>query len=278
MIKKNKILFFTLLVLPVASFCQQVVLDTAALVKTYTQVMSFSKQPYLHYTSITKLSATVILQPEDTMSTLGDYYIKEAEMYSNNSTDEVYVQDSLMVQISNTRRTIWISKIPVGRKQEQMASSVDGKGVKEIQQLLQKNYVLSQKNINKNTSSISFESHVKNDTSNKPYNAIILTYNPTNNLPKSILIIATIQYPANEEAMASIQEQGINSSKILKEINGVKILERTQQMIVTFTNIEAGKDKVMAMPRYAACITYDAVKAMYVAIGKHKDYEVTKLF
>jgi len=275
MIYKNKILLFTML-LPAIAFCQQAA-DTAAIIKTYSKVMAFTNEPYLHYTSLTKLAASPILQSEDTLSSQGDYYKKNTEMYMYSTTDEMYVQDSLMVQISHIRKTIWVSKIAATGK-EQPITAPSGTGVKDIQQLLQKKYIINQKDINKNTSSISFESHLKDDTSSKPYNAIVLYYDPVNNLPKSMLIVATMQQPATEEAILSLKDQEIDSSKLLKDINGLKYLVRTQQMEVVFSTIETGKDKVIAMPTYAACIAYNKASSEYEAIGKYKNYEVTKLF
>ncbi len=271
----KRIFFYLVITLPIAGYSQKMSKDRSEIIKMYSKVMSFTDLPYLHYTITTKLDTSPIIQPEDTLTTTGDFYKNNLNIYSNNSRDEVYIHDSLMVQISNTRRTIWISKVSADMKVNAIHSS---SGLTSVQQLLQQQYIISKKNVDKNTSSIFFESHLKNDTSSKPYNAVMLLYNPGTNLPQSVLLTATMQQIADEAALDFLRTQAIDSSKLLKNINGVKYLVRTQQMLVTFSNIESGKDKLIGMPVYYTAVSYDATLNEYIGVGKYKEYEITKLF
>jgi hypothetical protein len=271
--KKNNILLLTLLALPLISFCQQAT-DTAAIIKAYTKVMAFTSEPYLYYHSITKMDAMPVLEQRDTATLVGDFYKDSMAIYSNSGVEEMYLQDSLMLQINNDRKTIWISKVEAStQKQSPMPI-----GNKEIQSLLNQHYLISQIALNSHTNKIVFESHKRNDSTTKTYTNISLEYDPNTFLPQSMLILASMKQPMSEEMLTSLKEQQVDETKLVKEINGVKYMVRTQQMLISFMGIENNKDKIQKMPSYRTCVMYNKEKDAFNGQGKYEDYEVTKLF
>lgn len=269
--KQKSVLLLLLLTAQVTTYCQSST-DTATLIKQFNKVMSFTAQQYLHYTTITKLSANPVLQPQDTTTINGEFFKNNTEIYSNNGSEEMYMQDSLLVQINNDRKTIWLSKVDVSSKEKMNVAPV---GSKEMQSILRRDFLISQSVINSNTNKVNFETRRPKEGAKT---AIAMEYNPVTSLPKNILITVSLQQPVDEETLASLKEQQIDDKKLLQEIDGTKYLVRNQQMSITYTAIDSDKEKLAQMPLYNSFIEYNGTTKEFTAIGKYKDYEITRMF
>ena len=270
----KSIFCFLLLLFPALAYCQQET-DTAALIMEYNKVMSFTAQPYIHYTTLTKLSANPVLQSQDTASLIGEFFKNNTDLYSNNVKEEMYMQDSLMVSISNDRKTIWLNKVDVDTKDRMNVITPFGK---EVQEIMRRNYTISKSSPDGNTSRIVFETRRPQTGAAVGNTRITIDYDSKTYLPRNINIDISMKEPADEETIASLKEEEVDEKKLVKEINGLKYLVRSQSMYIQFTAIKNDKENVMQMPSYDSCLDYNAVTQEFTGKGKYKDYEITKLF
>lgn len=276
-INMNKKLILLLSFLPalqLVAYGQQVV-DTAAIIKEYNKVMSFTARPFVHYTTVTRLDAKPIVQAEDTMRIQGEFFKNNTDIYSNNEREELYIQDSLMVSINNDRKTIWLNKIDMSSKSKM--NMLPGGG-KEIQELMQKNYVISKSEMNKDVSRIIFETKRPPGSTAVTNTTISIDYNSKTYLPLNILIDINLKQPADEETLALLKEQHVNENELVQKIDGVMYVVRKQTMNIAFTSINEDKQLLVQMPAYNACLDYNYATGEFTGKGKYKDYEVTQLF
>jgi hypothetical protein len=271
---KKSIFSFLVLLSPALAYCQQAT-DTAALILEYNKVMSFTAQPYIHYTTLTKLSANPVLQSQDTASLMGEFFKNNTDIYSNNVKEEMYMQDSLMVSISNDRKTIWLNKVDVDTKDRMNVITPFGK---DIQEIMKRNYTISKSLPDENTSQIVFETRRPQTSAAVSNTRITILYDNKTYLPRNINIDISMKEPVDEETIAALKEEEVDEKKLVQEINGIKYLVRNQSMYIQFTEIKSDKDSVMQMPFYSSCLDYNVVTQEFTGKGKYKDYEVTKLF
>jgi hypothetical protein len=270
----KSIFSFLLLLFPALAYCQQAT-DTAALILEYNKVMSFTAQPYIHYTTLTKLSANPVLLSQDTASLMGEFFKNNTDIYSNNVKEEMYMQDSMMVSISNDRKTIWLNKVDVDTKDRMNVISPFGKDVQEI---MKRNYAISKSSPDDNTGRIVFETRRPQTSVAVSNTRITIEYDSKSYLPRNINIDISMKEAIDEETIAALKEEEVDEKKLVKEINGVKYLVRSQSIYILFTAIKNDKENVMQMPSYNTCLDYNAVTQEFTGKGKYKDYEITKLF
>lgn len=272
--RKKNILGWLLLVSPAWMYSQPAT-DTAALIMEYNKVISFTAQPYIHYTTLTKLDANPVLQSQDTASLAGTFFKNNTDIYSNNVKEEMYLQDSLMVSINNDRKTIWINKVNVDTKEKLNEVTAFGK---EVQEIMKRNYTISKSSPDGNTGRIVFETRKPQNSTATTNTRITIEYNSNNWLPRNIAIEISMKEPVDEEMLEALKEEEVDEKKLVQEINGVKYLVRKQSMNIQFTSIKKDKESVGQMPSYHSCLDYDGATGGYTGKGKYKDYEVTKLF
>jgi hypothetical protein len=271
---KKRLAGFLMLLLPVTGYCQQEA-DTAALILEYNKVMSFTAQPYMHYTTVTKLGASPVLQSQDTASLMGEFFKNGTDIYSNNVKEEVYLQDSLMVSISNDRKTIWLNRVDVSTKDRMNVINPFGK---EVQEIMRRNYTISKFSPDDRTSQLVFETRKPGGNAATRHTRITVEYDNKLLLPRKIDIEISIKEPVNEEDIAALKEEEVDEKQLLQEINGSQYLVRKQSMHIQFTSINNDKETVIQMPWYKSCLDYNEVTQEFTGKGKYKDYEVTRLF
>ncbi len=274
MSNKKRVLIFFLLFSPALTYCQQTT-DTAALIQEYNKVMSFTAQPYIHYTTLTQLDASPVLQSQDTASMHGEFFKNNTDIYSNNVKEEMYLQDSLMVNINNDRKTIWLNKVDVDTKQRLNVVTAFGK---EVQEIMKRNYIISKPESSGSTSRLVFETRRPQSSIAISNTRITIEYDSKTFLPKDINIEISMKEPLDEEVLAAMREEEVDEKKLVQEIEGVKYLIRKQSMHILFTTIKNDKETVEKIPLYTSCLDYNVITQEYTGKGKYKDYEVTKLF
>jgi hypothetical protein len=270
----KRVLIFLLLFSPVLTYCQQTT-DTAALIQEYNKVMSFTAQPYIHYTTLTQLGASPVLQSQDTASMHGEFFKNNTDIYSNNVKEEMYLQDSLMVNINNDRKTIWLNKVDVDTKQKLNVITAFGK---EVQEIMKRNYIISKPESSGSTSRLVFETRKPQSSIAISNTRITIEYDSKTFLPQDINIEISMKEPVDEEVLAALKEEEVDEKKLVQEIEGVKYLIRKQSMHILFTTIKNDKETVEKIPLYTSCLDYNVITQEYTGKGKYKDYEVTKLF
>lgn len=256
------------------AYCQQAS-DTAALVKEFTKIMAFTVQPYLYYTTVTKMDARPLLNDKDTISANGVFYKNNGTMYCNTTKDEMYVDDSLVVQINNVNKTIWISKVDAYSREKMSALPV---ATKKMLEIVQKNYTISKSKTEDGFSRIRFETRKSPYSNSTTSAAVVLEYSELTQLPKSIIIEMSMKQPANDEMITAIKNEGVDEHKLLQNIGGVNYIVTMQRINVHFSNIENTKDKVSQIPSFMEKVTMDGSTGEYTGKGIYRDYEITKTF
>lgn len=249
--------------------------DTAALVKEFTKVMAFTTQPYLYYTTVTKMDAIPLLNDKDTISANGVFYKNNNTMYCNTTKDEMYVDDSLMVQINNDNKTIWISKVDASNKGK---LNMLPEATAKMLDMMQRNYTISKSKNEDGFSKISFETKKPPYSNSVTSAAVVLEYWEQTQWPKSITMEMSMKQPANEEMITAIKNEGVDENKLLQKIDGVNYLVTMQRIQIQFANIENRKEKVLQIPSCKEKITYNETTGEYTGKGIYGEYVITKTF
>lgn len=267
---KNLLLFLLLCVADRA-----VAQDTAALIKEFNKVMSFSIQPYLYYTTNTKIEAVPVVEPGDTMSMTGEFYKYENNIYYSNKLEEMFLEDSLYIQVNHGRKSIWISKVDQDTKQRMNVLPLSNKS---LQDLFKSKYTISKTVINKENSQLNFAASQFFDSVSVIMVNIGLQYSGKNFLPQMIEMNIDMKQKANDEFLQQMAAQGTNIDVMIKEIDNIKYLVRNQRVSISFDAINNSKEKATEIPLWTTRLKYDAVKDEFVAKEMYRDYEITKTF
>jgi hypothetical protein len=221
------------------------------------------------------LNADPVLEEMDTMSMKGVFYKNNTEIYSNNSREEMYLQDSLMVEINNDRKAIWIRKVDVATKENLNLIPVNAK---EMLEKFQKDYDISKSQVSEDISRLNFEQRIPEYSTSPTKTSVAVEYYEKGHLPKVIEIIIYMKQPVDEEILQAIREEGIDESKLIKVIDGIKQLFRKQTITIVFTKIDNDAGKLTNMPTYKSSVEFDETTKEFVGKGLYKDYTITKTF
>ena len=250
--------------------------DTTAIVKDFNKVLAFAVQPYLYYKSTTKMEATPLLQTEDTVTIKGEYYKNETNIYSTNSIEDIYLEDSFYVEINHNRKTIIIRKVDVATKVKMNQLPLDDK---TMQDLFRKNYTVSRNEINKNTGKINFETVQKPDSLSTITMLIGLEYDTKMYLPVKLIMSVVAKQQIEEENVQELQNQGTVTKDLIQKEGDIVFMKRIQKMTMSFESIDNSKQKVAQMPSWKTELFYDIKTNDFTVKNlKYTDYEITRSF
>jgi hypothetical protein len=249
--------------------------DTSAMLKEFNKVMSFSVQPYVHYTAFTKMEASPLLQPEDTMSTRGEFYKNETNLYYSNQKEEMYMEDSFFIQINHDRKSIWISKVDVETKDKMNILPLSSKN---MQELFRKNYTISKTAVNEQTSRLNFETKQYFDSISVVLVNIGLQYSGKNFIPQLLEMNVSMKQKITDEQLEQFKTQGTDIRKAIQTIDSSNYFVRSQRVTVIFEAVNNLKEKAMQMPSWKEKINYNITENEFSGKGIYIDYEITKTF
>jgi len=272
--KKMKCLLVTALLCSCTLYAQQPA-DTAALIREFSKVMAFTAEPYLYYTTTTRMSAEPVIEAIDTLVVAGEFYKHNTEIYSSNSRHEMYLQDSLMIEINNQSKTIWVRRVDVTTKDNLNVLPLNTKNMIDN---FEKNYIISKSRITRELCRLNFEWRKPEHSTSATTTFISIEYSEKTWLPSFIEIEIQLKQPADEEMIAAIKAEGIDESKLIKTINGVKQVLRKQAIRIDFTSISNNMEKTLQIPAYKDNLEFNAERMEFTGKGKYKDYEITKTF
>jgi len=272
--KNTHYLLLMLLAVCQTGFCQEKT-DTAALVKEFKKVMEFGTQPYLYYSTVTKMESEPVIEAQDTATMNGVFYKNGTDLYYKSGPEEVYLQDSLMIQINQQRKTIWISRVDMASKEKLNTMQV---GNRQFNELMRKNFTIQKASMANNTARLSFETKQMAGRSAVISTRAGLLFTEKEHLPQQIEIEMRMQQPANDEMIAQIKNQGVDERKLIQLINGQQYLVRMQKMSVAFEHIDHSKEKVMQMPLWKDILDFNTAEQTYTGKAAYAEYEVTKTF
>lgn len=275
MIRKTGILIVTIWYIMMQAGHAQSNRDTTAMVKDFNKVMSFAVQPYLYYTTVTRMDALPVLENQDTASIYGVFYKAETNLYYKNGHDEVYLQDSLLIQINDDQKTIWIRKVDMATRDNLNISPL---GNKKIQELFKKEYTIDKSVVNNKRVRMNFEAKKPVGDGGGITTQIGLEYQAENFQPLLMDIHINMQEPANDELLAALKTEGIEDPRLIQIIDGNKYVIRKQQVSISFLDMDTSKEKAMQMPDWRSKLLYDTSKNDFAAKGIYSEYEITKTF
>lgn len=249
--------------------------DTAEILKEFTKVMAFASVPDLYYTTSTTISSEPVLTESDTLSIIGEFYKRDTEIYSGSSREEVYLQDSLLVEVNNERKSISLRRVDVSTKVNLNLLPVAND---ELLKKFMKQYIISKSVAGPGIFRLYFEERKSPYSSSATTTSIAIEYSEKDYLPRLIEIVGLLKQPADETVMEALKAEEIDESKLVKQIDGAAVLVRKQKMSIVFNQIERDKSRFMQMPSYRSVVDYDAGSQEFTGKGRYKDYEITKTF
>jgi len=272
---KNKHSFLILLLV----FCQtafsQQAADTAALIKEFKKVMAFGEQPYVFYTTATKLESEPVLEAQDTATMNGMFYKNETNLYYKCGPEETYLQDSLLIEVNQQRKTIWVSRVDMPSKEKLNTMPFSNK---QLQGMMRKNYTIQKSITGNHMTKLSLETKQVAGGSAVISTRTALLFTEKDHIPQQVDIEMRMEQPANDEMIEQIKSQGVDERKLIQLINGQRYLIRMQKMSVVFESISNTKQKAMQIPLWQNILDFDAVKQSYTGKGVYAEYAVTKTY
>jgi hypothetical protein len=249
--------------------------DTAGIVREFRKLMEFMRRPYVFYTTKTTIASRPVIVPQDTATMQGRFYKNGTDVYYSNGPDEVYLQDSLMVQVNHERKSIWISRVDMKSKEKMNVLQV---GNDQLLQIMQNNYSMQNTMLDHRTIQLHFASRQMQGHSTYLTSLMDLQYDEKTDLPQQLSVEIRMQQPASDAMVAAFKEQGIDVSKLIETINGARWLVRTQKMTTAFNEISNEKKIAMQMPWLTSVLDYDIGGAKFTAKAAYTAYEITKTF
>lgn len=269
----------SLLLLPVIAACcvqGQRPSDTTALIKEFNQVMSFSVQPYLHYSSVISLYRSPMTDTTGKNNVLhNEFYKVLDDLYYGNEQEEFYLQDSLMVRINHARKLIQLSKVDVASKKK-----VDVLPLKknDMQKMLRERCILSGAPLQGDTEQIIIQSPERQSPQGFMSSDMAVKYERGTHLPVQMELSMHVRQDETEQMVEVLKAEGFDVRKMELEKDGKMTLTMTQTASVYFGNIEMTKTKAEQMPLWTASVTYDEASGNFSGKGRCEGYEVIKTF
>ena len=249
--------------------------DTTAMVKEFNKVMSFAVQPFLYYTTSTKMDAVPVLESRDTMTVSGVFYKMGTNLYYNNGVEETLLEDSLLVQINNDRKTIWISRADMDTREKINVSPL---GNKKTQELFRKNYAITKTIMGDGLARMNFEMKQTGEGNVGVTTIIGLEYDTRSYLPFRMEMDLQMREPANDEIITALRSEGITDTRLVEITGTQKYIVRKQKMSVSFSGIDSSKEKASGMPSWKDKLNYDPQSGEFVGKGIYQGYEIVKTF
>jgi hypothetical protein len=276
--KKHIILFTVLVIVMGTSVAQQKqkVADTTAILKDFTKLMAFSKEPYLYYDAVIKMKSVPILDPQDTMQVKAVYYKNDKAVFTSNTIEETYVEDSFEIEINNDRKTIWISKVSINSTEDFNQLPINDK---EFRNLLRNKYSISQTEINQGTSKINFETNQQYDSISNLKVNLGINYDTKKFLPTVLEMDVASKQQISEENVDELKRQGTSIKELVKMEDGIIFMIRSQKMTMTFLQIDKNKVNSKEMPTWKSILDYNVQEDEFtIKNEKYSNYEITKTY
>lgn len=249
--------------------------DTTAMIKDFNKVMSFSVQPYLYYTAYTKVDVSSVLEAEDTLGLKGEFYKNQASLYYNNNNEEMFLDDSIFIQINHDKKSIWISRVDESSKEKMSQIPLSNK---ELQQLFQKKYSISKSKINEQTDRLNFETKPRQDSLSEITVNISLDYSGKMFIPQELGLNVKVKQVVSDSDIEQMKNAKVDVNSAIQKIGGANYFINNQKVRIVFTGIDFSKEKASKIPVWANKVDYDKVSTEFKGKGAYSDYEVVKMY
>lgn len=269
---RNWILRFAIMIIYIGLSAGARSQDKATLVREFNKVMSFSVQPFLHYTTITKMDASPILQETDTLSVKGEFFKNGNNIYYRSSQEEMFVEDSFFIRIDNEKKTILISKVDVDTKDKMNLLPLS---TRKMQKLFEKEYAVSKIAVDEKSSRLNF--HASSENLSGITTDIGLQYSDKKKTPELMQLIVRMKQPATDEMVQQVKSNS-QERQLIQVIDGQPYLVRRQSVTIRFEDIDYSKEKAMQIPSWQNRIGFNPADGVFTGKNKYSDYEITKTF
>jgi hypothetical protein len=272
----RKIIYIQLLSLMVCHVSAQKRSDTMAIIKEFNEVMAFSVQPYLHYSSIISLRSGPMMDTTKGNSILhNEFYKVQDDLYYGNEQEEIFIQDSMMVRINHSRKTILLSKVDMLTKKR-----LDVLPLKkaDMQRMLRERCTLSRLADEGDLRRIMISTQEKQTPQGFVSSDMFVTYHRGSYLPVRMEMRMHLRNEDNEQIEEALKTNGFDIVKMVAEKEGKKCLSMTQTASIGFGDIENTKEKAAQMPLWKDWVEYDGNLKIYKGRDKCADYEIIKTF
>lgn len=267
--------FVLLLVISRAGMAQRST-DTSAVIREFNDVMAFTVQPYLHYTSVTSLRTGPMTPLADTGRILqGSFYKYDDDLYYGSDQEEMYLQDSLMIKVDHLHKTIQVSKVDVATKK-----NMDLLPLKKMdrQKLLRSHYTISKMPEEGDTESIVIRSLAARDVGQSGGQEMLMEYTKQGHLPLLMQITVRIREQATDQVEGMLKSSGFDVQQMREDLAGQQSLVMTQTASVRFGAMETTREAAMQMPLWKEKLSYDPVSGNYSGKGDYSGYRIIKTF
>jgi hypothetical protein len=250
--------------------------DTIAIIKDFNQVMAFSVQSYLHYSSVISLRSGPMADTVKGSSVLhNECYKVQDDLYYGNEQEEIFLQDSLMVRISHSRKSIQLSKVDMATKKRMDILPLKRT---DMQKMLRERCTLSRLSDEGDAGQILISTHEKQTPQGFVSSDMRVVYDRGSHLPLKMEVSMHLRNEENEQMKNVLKVNGFDVVKMASEKDGKKSLSMTQTASVSFGEIETTKEKATQMPLWRDRVDYDDHSKNYSGRGRCEGYEVIKTF
>lgn len=253
----------------------QPVNDTTAIINDFNKVMSFATAPFLYYATTTKMNSWPVLEERDTMSVKGVFYKKGTELYYFNDLEETFLQDSLLIQINNDRKTIWVSRVDAETRDKLSTSLLDNKKIRE---LFRKSFRITRTITSANNVLLDFEQKQGLEDKSSVTTIISLEYDAGNYHPVSMKMDVCMREPADDDLIATLASEGITDPRLVEIKDGQKFIIRKQAVSISFSGIDTSPDKSGSMPSWKDKLVLNGQNGEFEGKGPFREYEIIKTF
>jgi hypothetical protein len=250
--------------------------DTAAVIKELDAVMGFAVQPYVHYTSVMAMLTGPMLPPGDTGRIVhADFYKYKDDLCYRSEAQEVYLQDSLMVQVDHQHKVIQIGRVDVATKKNMDLLPLKRK---DRDRLLRNRYTITKLPDQGDTSAIVLKSQTGGTRENPIGTEVMMQYTKSGHLPLLMRLTVRQREPASAAMSAVLRTNGFDVQRMTEEAGGVRSLVMTQVASMRFGEVELTEEKAMGMPLWKERLSYDAASGEYRGKGSCSGYQIIKTF
>jgi hypothetical protein len=273
---RNIFLVFALLLTISQAGTAQRSADTTAVIREFNDVMAFSVQPYLHYTSVISMRTGPMAPSADTGRILhGSFYKYDNDLYYGSEQEEMYLQDSLMIKVDHRHKTIQVSKVDVATKK-----NMDLVPLKKMdqQKLLRSHYTISKRPDEGDTASIVIRSQAAMNVGQSRGEEILMEYTKQGHLPLLMQITVRIREQESDQVKNILKSSGFDVQQMKEDMGGQPSLVMTQTASVQFGAMETTREAAMQMPLWKEKLFYDPVSGSYSGKGDYSGYRIIKTF
>lgn len=272
----SRVVVIMLLLAAISPARAQHVRDTINVIRDFNDVMAFAVQPYVYYRSTTSLMTGPMRNGRDSITRLhGKFYKCGDDIYYGTEAAELFVQDSLMIQIDHHRKAITIRRIDMATKK-----NIDLLPLKktDLQKLLRGHYLVAETPVGGDTAVISIRSQPDIALTRWRSSEMRMEYKKDTHLPLIMEVMMRVPQQGSEQTGNLLRQQGFNVDKMKDSLNGMPFFVMNETAAVRFDEVATTREQAIQMPLWTEKLAYDRVTGQFRGTGACEGYVVTKTF